>query len=160
MGGTAGGGLRKFKKYMKENIVNLEISSFVGLSVGASHYYGKLCFNEERVDLERRLNKRNIGDFAKEKYALGGTTARFNSEEHVIQTAKRAWKKIFPNAVILLVGSSAVLDPQKCIDGPPDLKKKINDYYRRAEKVGGYEGNDKEMTKISNEYMEEILRRK
>lgn len=146
---------------MKTNIVNLEISSFEGISDGAVHYYGKLCYNSEfpKVELQRKLNKRNIGKFRKEFYHIGDVTTRFNSENHVIRAAKRIWKKLFPNALVLLVGSSSILDPQKCIDGDPVLRKKINDYYRRAEEIGGYEGNMKEMTKISNEYMEEILRK-
>ena len=144
---------------MKTNIVNLEISSFEGISPGAVHYYGRLSFNGERTDLERRLNKRNIGKFRKDFYHIGDVTTRFNSENHVIRAAKRIWKKLFPNALVLLVGSGSILDPQKCIAGDPVLRKKINAYYRRAEAVGGYEGNEEEMTKISDEYMREILRK-
>lgn len=141
---------------MKEFIVNLEISSFYGICAGATHYYGKLCFNNDRIDLERKITKRNIKDFKNENYHIGDITTRFNSEEHVIRAAKRVWKKTFPNAIVLLLGSSAIYDPQKCIDGPITLKIVINHYYKQAEEIGGYEGNIKEMTKISDEYMKTL----
>jgi hypothetical protein len=142
---------------MNDSIAILEINSFEFISAGASHYYGKLHCGDEKVELERKLNKNTVKDFKDQRYAVGGKTQRFNSEKHLLIYTLRVWKKIFPNAKVLLIGSSAYLDPQKCIAGDKILKKKINNYYKRAEEIGFYEGNEKEMTKISNEYMKEIL---
>jgi len=139
------------------DIAILQVSSFDGMCSGAKHYYGTLCWNGERIDLERKLNKHTMKELVKENYYTGCTTTRFNSEDHLIRFARRSWRKIFPKAKVLLIGSAAYLDPQKCIDGQIKMKKIINDYYNKAEKIGWYEGNEKEMTRLSDEYMEKVL---
>jgi len=113
------------KERKKPIIVHLDVYSFEGISIGATHYYGKLICKDERIELKRKLNKRNISDFKKENYLLGHTTNRFNSEKHIINAAKKIWKKLFPSADVLLLGSSSIVDPQKCLAGNPIIKRKI-----------------------------------
>ena len=136
----------------------LQISSFDGLTPDAKHYYGTIVCNGERYELLRKLNKNTVKEFIKDFHVVGGMTSRFDSEDHVIRHAKKTWKKLYPDAQFLLMGSSACLDPQQCIDGPPKLKAKINYYYKQAEKIGWYGGNEKAMTKLSDEYMKDVLK--
>ena len=143
----------------------LEITSWSGISAGAQHYYGSLHggVDEEyrsvrvcrRLSAEsaRKLNaQRDRGDDAP-GFAAGMTTECFDSEAHVRITARRQWRKLFPNAVVLLEGQSAVCDPQRCIAGPPAVRRAINAFVAEAEKVGWYEGDEKAMGAITDRYM-------
>ena len=147
--------------------VTLHISSWRGISFGAQHYYGSLHYSGEGVYEERKLRRVLTAKTAKilndqrgcteeeNRYArfhAGESTECFDSETHVRLAALRKWKKEFPDAVFLLEGQSAVCDPQKCLAGPKDLKKTINAFYLASEKTGGYEGDEKEMSRITDEY--------
>ena len=50
-------------------------------------------------------------------------------------------------------------EPQFCLAGPKKIKDKINELYNRALELGGYwtEANDKDFTKICNEYWHGVL---
>lgn len=139
------------------DIVYLEISSFEGISIGATHYYGKLINNTERIELAKKITKSNIDSFKCDYYNIGDYTERFLNEEEVIKNAKKNWKKYFPNAIVLIKGFKSILDPQECIAGDNKWKKIINSYFKLSEACGGYEYNNELMTKISNEYMKNVL---
>jgi hypothetical protein len=142
---------------MKINPCNLYITSFDGY--GGIHAYGSLSFDGKRLYLHKKLTKESALKLCRKdfKYKAGMITERFESEDELINLAKKTYKKHFPKADILLLGSSAILDPQLCLDGPVKLKKKINELYYLAMKIGGYEKNCDKMTEISDEYYFKVL---
>ena len=93
------------------NIITLEISSFTGISLGATHYYGMICFEDMRGNLvkheleykistseAKRLNKIDGGGWKAEM-----TTSRFESKGAVIQSAIEWFQKHFPKQDAVLV---------------------------------------------------------
>lgn len=143
----------------------LEITSWRGISIGAQHWYGKLCFYDGEyhyIRLNRRLNTLTAIELNRQSnvgrckhlfhYGSGGHTESFETREHVRQTAHRKWKKICPEAMVLLEGRYGVCDPQRCISGPAIVRTAINAYVRRVEIIGGWEGNKKAMQKVSDAY--------
>lgn len=140
---------------MNNKIVVLHISSYAGISAGAIHCYGSLNCRDKRIELKQKVTEKNVLSLSMRdfKYEIGTMTERFECEEDVRVIARRQWRKFFPDAVLLLEGSAACGDPQRCLVGPVDLKKEINRLKKAGEKVGGYEGDEKGMTKISDEYM-------
>jgi hypothetical protein len=139
-------------------ICYLEINTFVGYCIGAIHYYGHLTFEDKKKNIKCKLNKQQAENLSTSdyKYKIGMTSERFETEEEIINIAKKNWKKIYPPAEILIKGRSGILDPQQCIAGNKILKDKINILWKQAEKIGGYEGDEKQMTKISDKYMKII----
>lgn len=77
---------------------------------------------------------------------------RFYDEYSVKKAALDFWKKEFPESRALVLGSSGVADPQLVLAGPKEFKKVTNSLYRKMKEFGGYEGNEQECLKISNEY--------
>ena len=145
------------------NIVTLEIRSWAGISIGAQHSYGSLSFDDkndelQKVRLTRKLNKQTakiLNDQRNEHeygFRSGETTECFNDDNHVRKTAKRIWKKICPDGDLLIEGSYAVGDPQRCLDGDPEVVETINDMWKRSEECGGYEGDEETMDSIFREY--------
>jgi len=144
---------------MKLKTCHLSISSYRGISPGAIHFYGSLWCDGERIELKKKMDAKDASYLSTKdyKYHAGEMTERFNLENEIREIAIQSWKKYYPEADVLLEGSSGILDPQKCLDGPPLLKDRINKLWQRAEKIGGWNGDIKEMTKISNEYLYDIL---
>jgi hypothetical protein len=136
-------------------ICHLHITYF-----GRIHYYGSLNFEKETINLKAPLNEKEAELISDHwyKYHKGEMSERISSSEKVIKIALKTWKKKFPNAVILLEGSSGCGSVQKCLDGDEKLKNKINKLYEQAEKIGWYEGNEKIMTKINDKYAKLIKR--
>jgi len=162
------------KKNIKRNPIKrctLEITSFEGISPGAKHYYGALHYHYvdvegysqyKKVELKKKLTKAEAIDLSTDDYRwkAGQYSQRFDDINKVRKLAIKTWKTHFPDADVLLEGYSATADPQECLDGPPILKKKINDYYKKSQKIGWYEGNNEAMTKLSDDYMNNVLRDK
>lgn len=139
------------------NPCNLYITSFNGY--GGIHYYGSLTFDRKTIYLEKKLTKKSAiklstGDY---KYHAGMITKRFETEDELINLAQKTYKNHFPKADILLLGSSATLDPQECLDGPAELKRKINRMWEIGNKIGWYEKNPDKMTKLSDDYYYKVL---
>jgi len=147
--------------------VTLEISSWVGVSIGAQHAYGSLHFYDaeleyRRIRLSRKLTKETAEKLNEQRnedrsdnlarFVSGDETECFDTYAHVRRTAKRVWKALCPDAVVLLEGSWAVCDPQKCIAGPDEIRKEINRLYRKGVAIGGYEGDEAAMDRIFKEY--------
>jgi hypothetical protein len=145
----------------------LQITSWRGIAIDGQHYYGTLFLeggeghNEYKVS--RRLTRRTAAILNKERklgprdmglFKVGDETTCFESPAHVRRTALRHWQRLFPGALVLLEGRFALATPQHCIAGEAAIRARINDYYRRAEATGGYEGNFEAMRAIDDEYWE------
>lgn len=100
-------------------IVNLSLSSYVGLSPGAIHIFGELQAPAPFtiVELEYRLNPRQAAFMNKRNdetdlYYPGFKTTGFYNKRHVITYAIRAWLKHFPDATYLVEGRIAIMEPK------------------------------------------------
>lgn len=148
-------------------LAHLKISTYIGNSIGATHYYGTIQYNDENFDLVYKLTEGSAGRLnvlrAKVwgnigyRYRVGDPYRGFDSLEQVRKEAIRVWRTFAPDAVVLVEGSECEIDPQPCLDGPPELKTRINAFVERAEAVGGYEGDYDAMCSISDEYLRDVL---
>jgi hypothetical protein len=161
-------------RWEKENqvddlrVVYLEITSWVGTyAFGASHYYGtlkksvpkseKYPFYLETHDLEHKLTKREAAEMNKNSmfdynWRAGGLYHGFSSKEAVIKQGIEEWKKYFPDADILVLGSYGTADPQLILEGPKDLMDFVNPLAEEAERIGGYEGDKVRMEELFQKF--------
>lgn len=123
-------------------VVNLEITSFQGVSVGAEHYYGKLksydpyqTFEIEKVLTEREAAALRIKDDWP-GFKAGDKTTRFNTRDEIIEIAERDYKKIFVGAKVLTLGSSTSAEPQEILDAPKPIMRKGNEMFQEVEAMG------------------------
>lgn len=149
----------------EENIVFLKVSSFAGISVGAEHFYGKLNSLETNEDVELKypltkedaayLNKKlgiKSGESTYIGYQAGEEHERFPSGDKVIEWAKKRFKKHFPKATVLVLGTRDP-NPQRVLVGPREFKSAINKLYRRHRKLDwDYEEDREEMEEIEAEW--------
>lgn len=118
-------------------IATLEISSYIGLSIGAVHYYGRLWFDEgdggrlRKYDLIHRLteaeatvlNKRENESKAR-LYQAGMEVPGFDTERQVKDAALEIYKDRYPGATVLLCGRPAEVGPRLALDGPVELQER------------------------------------
>ena len=149
-------------------VVYLSLESFCYCgSIGASHYWGTLIYEEKGQNKFHKLeitltqaqaDTLNIKDRNEPgciaAWKAGDIVHRMNSESEVIAEGKRVWKSIFPNAVVLIKGSHCVLDPQRVIDGSAELMKAANKLFQASVKIDGWEnkGKEKEMQAICDKW--------
>jgi len=140
-------------------IAYVEILTWGGISLGAFHCYGTLWFGDKHIKLMKVLSRSeadalNDKDRIKFKgYKAGYESERFDSEEEIKKLAIETYKTHFPKAEVLIEGRGSCLDPQEIVDGPPEFMKSGNKLFVRSEEIGGYEGDEEEMEKISKQWM-------
>src|SRR3990172_9893739 len=149
-----------------EKIVYLEILSFIGIGIGASHYYGSLWGYKdgemEKVKLIFILTTRGAAKLNKlhgkgSGYHAGMEWHGFDSQEAIIKLAKQTYKEHFPHANILISGSIAVADPQPVLDGPAEFMERVNKWVEEADRINWYDGkHEKRMNTISDQFSQYI----
>lgn len=132
---------------MKEKIAVVEITSWIGMSMGAEHYYGELWMHGKKIELKHRLTKaealkRNTKDpsFA---WRAGIMVSGFATEKKVRTIAVELCRKD-SGVKLLLEGMYAVADVQKAVYGDPVIVAKINELYARADVIGFWDHNEHE----------------
>lgn len=120
----------------REKIVHLEIRSFRGISIGATHYYGELKGHVDghykSVDLEyamtaqqaKALTKKDFEErgYQRMRYSPGDMYAGFDTMDDVRAEAIRQYKTHFPKAEMLVEGHAAYYERKPVLD-PPDMGK-------------------------------------
>jgi hypothetical protein len=138
-------------------ITYLEIKSWTGISIGATHSYGCLVGKGATVALMRHLSARDAKTLnRKDKcntYKAGDTTERWDSEEDVVDHAMANWRHLMGGDVLML-GDRCYLDPIPVLDGPPELVIAGNQLFEAAEVVGFWEGDSVEMKKLCKQWDE------
>jgi len=161
-------------------IIWLKVSSWVGIGIGAEHYYGKLIDQslpwEERIKNEqtvkrplgskeaRELSKKDTEMFDEKircTYRKGDLTDRFASESDVIAQAKKTWKELYPHGEILLLGDDGTAQPVLPIDGTPAILEEALQIWEEFEvywNAGGWEkeSNNKPMKAISQRWYKAV----
>ena len=101
--------------------VHLDITSWVGISIGATHSYGELHGLDEKENYKtvrlkfpmtagqaKRMNKKERFDFPGRKHYRnhqpGEITDCFETKEQIIEQAKSEWLEYFPHGEILYLG--------------------------------------------------------
>src|SRR5688500_17218117 len=102
---------------LDEGVVFLEVNSWVGVSMGATHTYGELVseVNAERVAVKvsqprsvadaERDNQDAVdryGEVSRGFYEAGSETTGFASREAVVKRARQVWRQHFPEGWLLV----------------------------------------------------------
>lgn len=106
-----------------KKIFYLEISSWVGISIGAEHYYAKLNTGNEKYELSREMTRNEAIALDEKDDAMGSyedawergekTSTRFNSLDEIYESAQK--KALELNCDILIEGKSHYVQPQKIL---------------------------------------------
>jgi len=110
-----------------KKICFLKVTTWEGICIGATHYYGSILFNGERKEIKR--------------YG----SIKFNSEEILVDFAIKIFQKYFPKAQCLCLGDSGYIEPRKMLVGK--CKDKCNKIYEKAVSLGFY-NNKKNWNKV------------
>jgi len=147
---------------MKLKFVVLSVYSYTDLgSFNAEHWYGKLSCSDESGrkthELKRKLTDQKEVDHlvGKDDYGwkVGDETNRFQSRKDVEDEAVRQWKAAFPGYDALVVGMTAIADPQRPLSArSPAILKTLQCFWKAVQDAGGYEKNSKAMDEIFKEY--------
>jgi len=147
---------------MSDKIAVLEISSWMGISIGAEHYYGALWIHEERIEFKHRLTKvevdeRNTKD-STFRWRVGNSVSGFTTEKEIRLLAIEMCKKD-PKVKLLLEGRYAIADVQIAIYGDPEVIGKISKLYKRADVIDfwDHKKHEDEMRDIDNKF-DELLK--
>jgi hypothetical protein len=128
----------------EEHIVFLTITSWVDVSAGAKHYYGRLrpLNGSQQHDVKFILSKEEALALSIERgmsvdcgYVEGDESERFKSKKAVIATARKQFKIAFPKAKVLVLGDRGVVEPQEILVGPPEFKREINALVKAYDKL-------------------------
>lgn len=151
-------------------LITLSISTYIGTSFLATHYYGRLYNTADdeysSIDVERPMTHREIVAANKEAghsvCERGDMTSRLLSEDEVHKVAIK-WYKAHSDAfddAVLLEGHFASCDPKKAIAGPPDIVARINSLWEAWETMNGWDGGNRigarAVAKVWDELMKEI----
>lgn len=145
--------------HLRARIVYAHIKTYQGLSLGASHWFGKLKTDGcETIELTRvitaqeaeTLNKKSKG----ETYDAGEMTNKWSSRVSVRVEAIRVYGQSFPLAVLLIEGRIACRDPQHVLIGPPGVQEKLNALVEQAQMIGfwDYTRHENTMQRIADEW--------
>lgn len=150
------------------DIVFLRISSFVDVGMGAQHYYGKLehfqggptfdvtyplSLQEARVFNREWLKKYEVESGL--GYQEGEPSERFPSIKKVIVAAKKQFKEHWPEASVLVLGSSGYYQPQRILVGPKQFKDRISVLAARYDELDWEVESDRgEMEELEKEWQD------
>jgi len=127
--------------------VYLHITSWIGVSVGAQHYYAQLQDDtdyDRRIDLTRILTpaqaaRANRDSFFRVK--AGQESKGFDSQDEIRTLAVKVWQEYFPDGDILLEGDWGTAEPLRILVWPkhPELIDEANRVWSQFEKISGYQ---------------------
>ena len=145
----------------KYDITYLDTSCWEGISLDATHYYGKLWNGNEIVQVEKKLTQEEADKLNKKDgvrcYKQDSVTERFEKEEDIIRFSKEVYKRRFPKSKILLLGSPCSIQPRVVLDCPKGFDSaKAMQIYLEAEKLDFYANskNDAKMDKLMEQWKE------
>ncbi len=136
------------------NIVYLAISSWQGISIGATHYYGRVHFNHdvEDVHLTRTLTDDSAKELSKLHgsigvgYREGDETRSWNGVQSIVEHAQSMYRKHFSEADVLVIGDYCNCEPKEWVDGGShETKNQMNNFFHllgRLDRNGMDRSND------------------
>jgi hypothetical protein len=149
-------------------VVYCKISSWKGRVPGADHYYvdlerrkagGGYKRDQEKVwhtltlSEAERVNRRGRDRHLDDKsWEAGEEVGYFFSRDRAVKGAVKAYKTIFPGAIILVEGTMGTYQPQPILDGPQEDMEAINDLVEMAEAIDWWEEDEEAMRAICDEW--------
>ena len=149
-----------------DNIAHLDISSWVGISIGADHVYGKICYQGDEISVMRiltkedahRLNIKDKTEIGFAMYSEGEECKRFDTRSELIKKAIEIVKEKYPQVDLLLRGSGASVSCNEALWGKDQQKvDRINKLYREADKLDFYSGKDDDRMEELDDEFEKIV---
>jgi hypothetical protein len=135
-----------------DNIAHLNITSWVGISIGAVHVYGKLRYKDwDYIEIKRvltqaeanKINKKEDMINATYHYRKGDECGRFDTEKEIIDLTIKLLEKKYPQVDLLLSSDGASVSVNKAFWGKDKkLVNRINELYEEADKLDFYSGKD------------------
>jgi len=144
----------------------LEITSWQGLSLGATHYYAHLKYYDENGEYQNdeitfTLNKQEAEKLSlKDRFALeswmaykeGQETGRFDSRKKAIKHGIKRFRQLANENDILLLGSFSCGDPQEVLICPEPYKTWLNAVYKTAKRIGFWDKDEDAMSRVYDEW--------
>ncbi len=139
----------------------LRVVSWHGVVPGASHYQGTLKIDGKEYEVTRPLTAAEAKQLNKEArrdgatcniYKKDGPSGRFFSEESLIEAGIEIVKRDHPGVKLLILGDSAILDPQQVIMGDEPLKSILTELWLEAVANDHWEGDEAKMQDISDRW--------
>ena len=111
-------------------ILHVKITTWAGMSVGATHYYGDIVFpyedHKDDIKLTFLLTKRDVLLLHKKermyapsyrtKYIIGEESSRFDTKEEIEKAGIKYYEENLKKKYLLLVrGDSGIIEPQKIL---------------------------------------------
>lgn len=151
-------------------VVQLKITSYRGISLGATHFYGRLSYYTPKnefmwdevthkltVKEAKYLNGTDGLERSVVKFRAGQESGRFETKEQLIETAIEKFRKSFvPHGYKLLLGNDHA-DPCEilwCED--KDLQFQLEELNEQAKANNRWQGNQKTMARICKQWDELI----
>jgi hypothetical protein len=109
----------------------LSLSSFAGIVAGASHWWCRV----------RWLNEAGDYDEADAEHGRGFMrSGRFDTKSAARSSGVRLARKLADGRYYVVTeGSECVIDPQRCLSAPGNLKRRLNELWTRFEKLDGWD---------------------
>ena len=135
---------------MTKKIVYLDLTTWIGTSFDAEHYYGCLqtnVYGQKDVELEKPATAREAAYLNKKngyrvRYKKGALISNFETSEEIIQLAIRTYKQHFPEATILIKGAAMISQPQLILDCPDEVfMRDGNHIFHKCEELGWWDGS-------------------
>jgi hypothetical protein len=149
-----------------DNIGHLNISSWIGVSIGAVHVYGNLHYNWNRTEIKRNLTQEEANKINKKEdminatyhYKKGDECGRFDTEKEIIDLTIKLLEKEYPQVDLLLSGDGASVSVNKAFWGKDKkLVDKINELYKEADKLDFYSGKDDDRMEVLDDEFEKMV---
>lgn len=142
----------------KPTLWTADITSWRGISLGAIHWYVKLRSHRCTVDVEWALNEQRAAQMTTRErgsftWRLGDYTNRFDTKDEAERAAVLAWSWLdAKGAGVLLDRQSSSSSPGKPLAGDAELVRIAQDFHDRADACGWYEGDERTMRVVGNEW--------
>ncbi len=112
-------------------MVFLQISSWRGTSIGATHWYGNMCTYDysKRVKMQYELNSRQAIELTKKHndgslfgpgvyhYREGDEASSYDTKDEIIKQAIATWRELFPGKNVLVLGDPVIAETPLKLDG-------------------------------------------
>lgn len=150
----------------------LRITTWVGISIDAEHYYGKLVENNRgpgkstETDIKHPLTRKEAEHINEKnehsgfyKVKAGALSNHFETAQACRKRGIALFKKMYPGDAILIEGHGS-LSACPLLSWPSWFDahaKRANDLATEWERIGGYEGNEKRAGEIDNEWQKLLV---
>ena len=113
----------------RPQMVYLRLSSWRGMSIGATHWYGEMVNDKyvtvrmmyplttsQALDLTKKHNAGSLvgADYF---YEEGDEVSSFDTKAQIIEQAVNTWRELFPEQNILVLGDPVICEIPLTLDG-------------------------------------------